>query len=78
MLNLVVLMIYLFLHCNCISQMNGELADVYESILICQVGVNYKHLHQGALHEVDHRQRSRGCKLTVLHVSHVHLLSKRI
>ena len=68
---------HLFLECDGISQVDGQLSDVEKGVLVGQPLLHQEHLHQGALHEVDQGQRCRRDKLAVVHVSHVHLLKQQ-
>lgn len=43
---------YLLLHVHGIAQVDGELADVDETMLVGDLRVQRKHLSQSALHEV--------------------------
>ena len=70
-------MAHLFLECDGISQVDGQLSDVEKGVLVGQPLLHQEHLHQGALHEVDQGQRCRRDKLAVVHVSHVHLLKQQ-
>ena len=67
-------MTYLLFERDGIAKMDSELADVDEGVLVGELHVERQHLHQGALHEVNHGQSRGRRELTVLYVRHVHFL----
>lgn len=65
---------HLLLYRHCAPQVDGQLADVHESMLVGDLGVQRIHLGQSPLHKVDHGKDVGRGESGVLHVGNVHLL----
>lgn len=72
------LVCFLFPCVHGIAQVDGELADVEESMLVGNTEVQGKQLSQCSLHEADEGECTGRGELAIPHICDVHLLQDRI